>query len=105
MKQYFIGGVFSLIILFWIFGSTSSVEVYSGENDSTSTQIVSTSTAGTSSVVIETEKRATHLLTPNSVRAIYISSWVASTPSVREKLIAMVDETELNAVVVDVKDG
>ncbi len=105
MKQYFIGGVFSLIILFWIFGSTSSVEVYSGENDSTSTQTVSTSTAGTSSVVIETEKRVTHVSTPDSVKAIYISSWVASTPSVREKLIAMVDETELNAVVVDVKDN
>jgi hypothetical protein len=34
-----------------------------------------------------------------------MSSWVAGTPSVREKLVKLIDETELNAVVIDVKDN
>lgn len=45
-----------------------------------------------------------HIETPESVRAIYMSSWVAATPSIRQKLITLIEETELNAVVIDVKD-
>ncbi len=47
----------------------------------------------------------THIPTPAAVKAIYISSWVAGSPSYRDPLIKMVDNTELNAVVVDVKDS
>ena len=46
-----------------------------------------------------------HLQTPNSVRAIYVSSWAAGSVNSRNKIIKMIDETELNAVVVDVKDS
>ncbi len=46
-----------------------------------------------------------HLKTPSSVRAIYMSSWVAGTPTLRNKLIKIIDETEINAVVIDVKDS
>ncbi len=45
-----------------------------------------------------------HIETPNPLKAIYMSSWVAGTPSIREKLIALADETEINAMVIDVKD-
>jgi hypothetical protein len=34
-----------------------------------------------------------------------MSSWVAGTPSVRARLIKLIDDTELNAVVIDVKDN
>ena len=47
----------------------------------------------------------THIPTPSVVKAIYISSWVAGSPSIRDRLIKMVDDTELNAVVIDVKDS
>ncbi len=46
-----------------------------------------------------------HISTPTSVRAVYMSSWVAATPSVREKLLTLIDETEINAVIIDIKDG
>ncbi len=46
----------------------------------------------------------THIPTPDSVKAIYMSSWVAATPSMREKLVRLIDETEINAVIIDVKD-
>jgi hypothetical protein len=47
----------------------------------------------------------THIKTPERVRAIYMSSWVAGTPSIRNRLVELVDTTELNAVVIDVKDN
>lgn len=45
-----------------------------------------------------------HVTIPKSVKAIYISSWVAGTPSLRNKLVDLIDKTELNAVVLDIKD-
>jgi hypothetical protein len=47
----------------------------------------------------------THIKTPEHVKAIYMSSWVASTPSIRARLVKLIDTTELNAVVIDVKDN
>ena len=46
----------------------------------------------------------THLDTPISLKAVYMSSWVAGSKSIRNNIIAMVKRTELNAVVIDVKD-
>lgn len=45
-----------------------------------------------------------HIETPESVKAIYMTSWVAGTSSMRERLITLIDETEVNAVVIDIKD-
>ena len=50
------------------------------------------------------EPLITHLPTPEPVKAIYMTSWVAGTPRIRDRLIKLIDETELNAVVIDVKD-
>ncbi len=47
---------------------------------------------------------ATHVETPEAVKAIYMTSWVAATPSLRAKLVKIIDETEVNAVVIDIKD-
>ena len=46
----------------------------------------------------------THLATPKPVKAIYMTSWVAGDLPFRNKLIKMIDNTELNAVIIDVKD-
>jgi len=43
-----------------------------------------------------------HLPTP--LKGIYMSQCVVGTPSFREKLVRLIDETALNAVVIDVKD-
>jgi hypothetical protein len=45
-----------------------------------------------------------HIPTPNVVKAIYMSQCVVGTPSFRDKLVALIDETELNSVIIDVKD-
>ena len=82
--------------------------------------LVATSTVGgvaTSTPVVMTEEKiptlfgvssttaATHQATPQSVKAIYMTSWVAGTPRIREHLLELLKSTELNAVVIDVKDA
>lgn len=47
----------------------------------------------------------THIETPDKVKALYMSSWVASSKDFRNSLIKMIDETELNSVVIDIKDS
>lgn len=46
----------------------------------------------------------THISTPESVKAIYMSQCVAGTPSFRAKLVELIDTTELNSVVIDIRD-
>lgn len=41
---------------------------------------------------------------PYNVRGIYVSSWSASSPKILNSLIKTVNETELNSMVIDVKD-
>ncbi len=52
----------------------------------------------------EAVEKITHLQTPESVKAIYMTSWVAGTSDWRSHLIEFIEKSELNAVVVDVKD-
>lgn len=47
---------------------------------------------------------ATHLPAPEPLHAIYMSQCVVGTPSFRNKLVALVEETKLNAIVIDIKD-
>ncbi len=52
-----------------------------------------------------TPRVVTHIKTPEFVKSVYISSWVAGTPSIRAKIVKLIDETELNSIVIDVKDN
>ncbi|MBI2482083.1 MAG: hypothetical protein HYV76_00740 [Candidatus Vogelbacteria bacterium] len=54
--------------------------------------------------VAVTPSKPRHLPTPDPLRAVYMTSWVAGTASIREPLINLIDQTEINAVVIDVKD-
>jgi hypothetical protein len=47
---------------------------------------------------------ASHISTPSQVRALYMSSWVASVPSMRDSIVEIFDANLANAVVIDVKD-
>ncbi len=46
----------------------------------------------------------THVSTPGSVKGIYMTSWIASAPSLRARLVHLLDTTEANTVVIDIKD-
>ena len=53
--------------------------------------------------VIEVPK-VRHIATPTAVRAIYMTSWVAGTDGWRKELVDFVKKTEVNSIVIDVKD-
>ncbi len=50
------------------------------------------------------KKSVPHLATPEPLKAIYMSQCVVGTPGFRSELVELIDDTELNAVVIDVKD-
>lgn len=89
--------VFSFVGLY--IGLPSQYEVYAPvpEAEATSTP---------AELPVEPEpdvRKATHVPTPSAVKGIYMTSCVAATPSLREGLMKLIDETELNTVVLDVK--
>jgi len=58
------------------------------------------------SAIIEKDFRpiVSHVPLPKQVKAIYMTSCVVGTPSFREKLVNLIKETELNSLVIDIKD-
>lgn len=48
--------------------------------------------------------KAVHLSTPEPLKGVYMTACVAGMSSLRDKVIALIEETELNAIVVDIKD-
>jgi hypothetical protein len=60
---------------------------------------------GVQSVTTPVPFVASHLQTPVPLKAVYISSWVAGSKARRERVVNMIDTTEINAVVIDVKDS
>jgi len=55
-------------------------------------------------VAVDVRPVTTHVPLPRQVKAIYMTSCVAGTPSFREKLLTLARETEINSVIVDIKD-
>jgi len=45
-----------------------------------------------------------HIKTPKPLKAIYMTSWVAGTRDLRANMVKLIEETELNSLVIDVKD-
>jgi len=71
------------------------------------TKIYGSATDGlfkTTPLIVEEAPKIKHIKTPEAVKAIYMSSWVAGTKDWRGKLVDMIKKTELNSVVIDVKD-
>lgn len=50
------------------------------------------------------KKEARHLKPPEPLRGIYMTQCVATMPSFRDKLVQLTDETELNTIIIDIKD-
>ncbi len=48
--------------------------------------------------------KATHIVIPKPVKALYMTSWIAGRPDLRERVLNIIYETEVNSVVIDIKD-
>lgn len=59
---------------------------------------------------IDIDKSVRHIETPKVVKGVYMTSWIAGSGDgkgnfpKREKIMDLIDETEINAVVIDLKD-
>ncbi len=47
---------------------------------------------------------ATHIGTPEAVRGVYMTACVAGTPSLRDNVVKLIEDTELNSIIIDIKD-
>src|SRR3989344_1745821 len=54
--------------------------------------------------VLQEKETIRHIKMPNEVRGIYMTSWVASTDSIRRGLVKIAEDTEINSIVIDIKD-
>jgi len=54
--------------------------------------------------VIAEPPKPKHVETPTAVRAIYMTSWVAGTPKWRAELVDFIKNSEINSLIIDVKD-
>lgn len=71
---------------------------------SSSTSDVSPAEKTPQSEVIDSRPVVQHVPLPEQVKTIYMTSCVAGTPSFRQKLIQLIQETEINSVIIDIKD-
>jgi hypothetical protein len=55
-------------------------------------------------VVVDSRPVVQHVPMPPQVKAIYMTSCVAGTPSFRDRLVSVIETTEVNSVVIDIKD-
>ena len=103
-----LAGLFSII---YFFVPRLFIEEY--DSRSLATVVSATSTASStpiSKVIVNTisvEEQAVeveHIKAPEQLKAIYMTSWVAGVKSLRDKLVKIIDDTEINSVVIDIKD-
>jgi hypothetical protein len=93
----FIGIVAILTYVFYAY------DVYSNKNNLPTQDLVQNQEP-LNSASLE-PKEELHIKKPTNVKGIYMSSWVAGTKSFRDKLVSLVNDTELNAIVIDFKDS
>ncbi|OGG80369.1 hypothetical protein A3A39_04250 [Candidatus Kaiserbacteria bacterium RIFCSPLOWO2_01_FULL_54_13] len=92
-RRWFIAG--GLVLAAGIAGATAS----------TSSQLSFVRIASTTPDLLFTPPALVrHLPTPEPQYAIYMTQCVVGTPSMRDSLVKFIDETKLNAVVIDIKD-
>ena len=60
--------------------------------------------AESSEIVISEPPKPKHISTPESVKAIYMTSWVAGTKDWRKELVEFIKKSEINSIIIDVKD-
>ena len=87
-------GIVGTALLFFISSFTFSSESYYGESFAITTNPTN----------IAKEKEVKHLKTPEPLKGVYMTQCVAGTPSFRDKVVRLIDDTELNSIIIDIKD-
>lgn len=97
-KNFLIFFLILIVVIFVLYFVTPGIFPYVFENVNSSSDVLSASTSTENVFVVK------HVKTPDQVKAIYMTSCVASMPSFREKLVKIANTTEINSIVIDIKD-
>jgi hypothetical protein len=100
----------ALIILGVILVSVTLFYAYVAYSNKNNLKSFTTFSFGSTPVEKETPVPAAvqekkHIEKPENVKGIYMSSWVAGTKSIRDRLTNLVKDTELNSIIIDFKDS
>lgn len=80
-------------------------EVFSVRYDRTATSTNATaSDVRTDEQSDDARPEVSHVPLPSAVKAAYMTACVAGTPSFRAEVVDLIDTTELNAIIIDIKD-
>ena len=100
-----IGVGFALFILSYILVPQLTALEYSNvQNEEVAEAKEVVSEKATKKIPEDTRALITHVPLPTPLRAIYMTSCVAGTTDFRNDLVALAEETEINAIVIDIKD-
>lgn len=77
---------------------------YSTAEPESQEQTKTTTETEPAATVPDTRPVVTHVPLPEQVKAIYMTACVAGTPSFRQRLVDLINETEINSVIIDIKD-
>ncbi|MCK5027260.1 MAG: hypothetical protein KAS07_02480 [Candidatus Pacebacteria bacterium] len=99
---FLVSSFFVLISLFY--SQTVTLIVPDSDQDDQDNEATSTLSLVASTTPKEKPFVATHIETPDVVKGIYMTACVAGTPSFRNSIVKLIEETELNTVVIDIKD-
>ncbi|HMP85560.1 MAG TPA: putative glycoside hydrolase [Candidatus Paceibacterota bacterium] len=106
---------FPAVFLFGIFSFVIGPNIFSVEYDSQNNNLASVISTDQSDDEFVLNKNSDtefkkeiqqikYIKTPDIVRSIYMTACVASTPSFRKNLIDLIAQTEINSIVIDIKD-
>ncbi len=107
---FFVFGLFSYFLFpkfnnQVIYNSTDSAPNISELTNENSNAIDISTIGAPEEIPVEKPIVVTHLDTPTELKAVYISAWVAGSAKFRDSVIKLIDDTEINAIVIDVKDS
>lgn len=98
-------GIFFYILSYSIVPSLTAFKYHPpSSGDMSATAVATQSPSVVASTTQDTREVIMHTPMPDAVRAIYMTSCVVGTIPFRTKLVTLIDETEINAVVIDIKD-
>ncbi|MFM2381482.1 MAG: hypothetical protein RLZZ76_249 [Candidatus Parcubacteria bacterium] len=105
-RYIFIGGIVlaSLFVLNSVGAAYLSVEYRLKNDTEESKKEEIKNNSETEVATVDTREVVQHVPLPLPTKTIYMTSCVAGTPSFREKLVTLIDETEINSVIIDIKD-
>ncbi len=93
-----------VLALYLLIGKEVSLEYDSSALARATAEHPSIAVASTTEGSGATERVATHLPTPSPLYGAYMTSCIASGKSLRAPLVSLVEESDLNALVIDIKD-